>query len=123
MALAYLTPVDVPRSAVLVGVPLLAGTAFLGRYAHRRVLHRSRTQGQAMMRTIVVGDTASVSGVAHDLGIASHHGYLVIGACLSDVVPENLLEVPGADPRLARRRAAGGGRLRRVRRWSSPATP
>ena len=94
MALAYLTPVDVPRSAVLVGVPLLAGTAFLGRYAHRRVLHRSRTQGQAMMRTIVVGDTASVSGVAHDLGIASHHGYLVIGACLSDVVPENLLEVP-----------------------------
>ena len=94
MALAYLTPVEVPRSAVLIGVPLLAGTAFLGRYAHRRVLHRSRNQGQAMMRTIVVGDTASVSGVAHDLGVASHHGYLVIGACLSDVVPENLLEVP-----------------------------
>ena len=94
MALAYLTPVEVPRSAVLIGVPLLAGTAFLGRYAHRRVLHHSRNQGQAMMRTIVVGDTASVSGVAHDLGIASHHGYLVIGACLSDVVPENLLEVP-----------------------------
>ncbi|AEE47160.1 sugar transferase [Cellulomonas fimi] len=94
MALAYLTPVTAPREVVVVGVPVLAAAACTARYVHRRFLHARRNRGQAMMRTIVVGDTASVADVVHDLSVAPYHGYLVIGSCLSDVVPESVAEVP-----------------------------
>ncbi|MFC0712428.1 sugar transferase [Cellulomonas biazotea] len=94
MALAYLTPLTAPREVVLVGVPVVAATACAARYVHRRFLHAKRNRGQAMMRTIVVGDTASVTDVVDDLSLAPYHGYLVIGTCLSDVVPDAVPAVP-----------------------------
>lgn len=94
MAVAFLTPVHVPRGTVLVGLPVLMTVACAGRYVHRRVLHASRARGQAMMRTIVVGSTVSVRDLVRDLGTAPHHGYLVIGTCLADVVDDEAAQVP-----------------------------
>lgn len=93
MAMAYLTTLDAPRGVVLVGAPLLALVACLVRYAHRRLLHASRNRGQAMMRTVVVGDPAAVVGVVEDLGAAPYHGYLVVGACLTIVDESTVAEV------------------------------
>lgn len=94
MAIAYLTTLPVPREVVVVGVPVAAAAACAARYLHRRFLHARRNRGQAMMRTIVVGDTAAVADVIDDLGLAPYHGYLVIGTCLSDVEPETDVPVP-----------------------------
>jgi len=94
MALAYLASLAVPRTAVLLGVPATLGLACGARYVHRRVLHAARWHGRAMMRTVVVGESASVEPVVHDLGIAPHHGYLVIGTCLADLDPADAARVP-----------------------------
>jgi exopolysaccharide biosynthesis polyprenyl glycosylphosphotransferase len=82
MALAYLLEADVPRMAVLGGVPLLLVGTMAGRHLNRRLLHRARALGEAMMRTLVVGTVEEVTRVVGDLAAAPHHGYQVTGVCL-----------------------------------------
>lgn len=90
---------DVPRTLVFVQVPLMAVTLAVGRHLMRRSLHHMRTNGQAMSRTLVVGDAESVDRVVRDLGAAPHHGYKVVGICLPgarDAVPEIGVRILGA---------------------------
>ncbi len=82
MAVDYAIDADIPRRAVFVGVPVLTALACAVRYAHRRFLHRRRTAGEAMMRTVVVGEPSAVERVVGELSIAPHHGYQVTGVCL-----------------------------------------
>ena len=88
---AVLLQLSVPRHLVFPQLALMVLCAAIGRYALRRSLHRRRTLGQAMMRTLVVGDVASVEPLVRDLTAAPHHGYQVVGICLPSIaegVPE-----------------------------------
>lgn len=91
MTLSYVTKAEISRLLVFGGVPLAIAIAVLGRYVLRRVLHRARADGDAMMRTLVVGEPHDASRVVSDLGRAPYHGYQVTGIC----VP-SLDEVPAA---------------------------
>ncbi|WNB85088.1 sugar transferase [Cellulomonas sp. ATA003] len=82
MAAAFSFEVDIPRTVVFAGVPALVATASLARYGHRHHLHHRRSAGEAMMRTLVVGEPSAVEQVVGELSIAPHHGYQVTGVCL-----------------------------------------
>jgi exopolysaccharide biosynthesis polyprenyl glycosylphosphotransferase len=82
MAAAFTLDADVPRRVVFVGVPALIAAASVARYGHRHHLHHRRTAGEAMMRTVVVGDSQAVEQVVGELSVAPHHGYQVTGVCL-----------------------------------------
>lgn len=84
MAVGYLLQLQVPRLAVVVGVPVLLVLALAQRHLHRHRLHRDRTQGAGMRRTLVVGDAPSSTRVVGDLLLAPHHGYLPVGVCLAE---------------------------------------
>ncbi|GIG38666.1 sugar transferase [Cellulomonas phragmiteti] len=82
MALGYVARVPVPRSAVLVGVPLTLVICGVARYVQRRRLHQLRAQGQGTMRTVVVGDEVSAARVVRSIASAPHHGYRIDGVCV-----------------------------------------
>ena len=85
MVLGYVFRVPVPRSYVLVGVPLTALLTLVVRHVLRRQLHRLRRSGSAMMRTVVVGDVHSAERVVRDISAAPHHGYRIDGVCIPSV--------------------------------------
>ena len=90
---------SVPRALVFAQLPLIVVGAAVGRHALRRSLHRRRSGGQAMSRTLVVGDPRSVERVVRDLRAAPHHGYQVVGICLpslTDAAPQVGVQVLGA---------------------------
>ncbi len=80
--ISYSFELLLPRRDVLLAVPLIAALTLLGRYTWRRWLHAKRADGQAMLRTLVVGEPAAVSTVVKDLGRDRHHGIQVVGACV-----------------------------------------
>ena len=85
---AVVLELDVPRLIVGSQLVLMVIGAFVGRHLLRRALHRRRNAGEAMSRTLVVGDAMSVERVVRDLRGAPHHGYQVIGICLPAVTDE-----------------------------------
>ncbi|WP_242511523.1 sugar transferase [Pengzhenrongella frigida] len=90
---------EVPRVLVASQLVLLVLGAFVGRHLLRQALHRRRSAGESMSRTLVVGDPASVEGVVRNLRAAPHHGYQVIGICLpsvTDTAPQVGLRTLGA---------------------------
>ncbi len=99
VTLSYATKAEVSRLLVFAGIPLLIAVAALARYAHRKMLHRSRARGRAMKRTLVVGHPFAVAHVAEDLARATYHGFEVVGACvpsLDDESPSPAAPVIGA---------------------------
>lgn len=82
MVLGYVFQVPVPRTVVLVALPVITALCWLVRHLQRRWLHRWRQEGGGMMDTVVVGDPESASRVIRDLSIAPHHGYRVAGVCI-----------------------------------------
>ena len=88
MSVGYVAEFEVPRTIVLLGIPLAVLASAILRHAHRQSLHRERAAGLAMMRTLVVGDVESIGTVVDSLGAAPHHGYQVIGVCLPSVDDE-----------------------------------
>lgn len=85
MALSYTTKAEVSRLVVFAGIPLIVLLALFGRYLQRQFLHRHRARGVAMMRTLVVGETAGVARIVGDLARDPTHGFLVAGVCLPSV--------------------------------------
>jgi len=85
MGFSYSTQWEVPRSLVFGGVPAAVLAVMLVRYGHRRFLHRARAHGDAMKRTLVVGDALDVARVSRELMAASYHGYHVAGVCVPSV--------------------------------------
>ena len=86
--LSYSFQLVLPRRDVLVAVPLTALLTLLGRYAWRRWLHRRRAEGGAMLRTLLVGERSAVVDVVQQLRRQTHHGLVVVGACLPSAQPK-----------------------------------
>lgn len=74
--------VTVPRTVVFGALPLIVCVLAVSRLVARRNLHRRRGLGEAMRRTLIVGDNASIVRVTEDLQSAPYHGYDVVGACV-----------------------------------------
>ncbi|MCC2307140.1 sugar transferase [Cellulomonas chengniuliangii] len=73
---------DVPRTVVFGALPLMMGALAVARHLNRRGLHRRRRDGEAMRRTLVVGDSAAIDRVVADLRAAPQHGYQIAGVCV-----------------------------------------
>ena len=78
---AYTTQTLLPRRWVFITVPAIALVDAVARYIIRRVLHRARRRGRAMLRTLVVGRQVRATALTRDLAAESSHGYLLVGLC------------------------------------------
>ncbi len=78
---AYATQSLLPRRYVFFTIPVVVLACGVWRYALRKTLHRRRSTGESMLRTVIVGTPGRIGPVAHDLSLESHHGYQVVGAC------------------------------------------
>ncbi len=85
---AYSFQVLLPRRLVLLAVPLIALLCVVNRHLARKQLHSRRYDGQAMRRTLIVGEPTAVREVVGDLAAVKHHGYEIIGACVPVPGPE-----------------------------------
>ncbi|RMI05139.1 sugar transferase [Cellulomonas triticagri] len=74
--------VDVPRTIVFAALPLVVLVLIVARHVARRALHRRRDHGEAMRRTLVVGDATSITHVVDDLSGLPQHGYHIAGVCV-----------------------------------------
>ena len=87
MTVAYTTQLAVPRRLVFVAVPVIVVASCVGRFVQRRLLHRIRRRGAAMMRTVVVGDDAQVRRLVGEFTRMPHNGYRIIGSCRPTIDP------------------------------------
>lgn len=74
--------VDVPRTIVFAALPLVALVLIAARHFGRRALHKRRATGEAMRRTLVVGDASSIAHVVEDLRALPQYGYTIGGVCV-----------------------------------------
>ena len=73
---------DVARGFVVVALPVATALTLLGRYAHRRWVHRQRGRGRFQQTTLLVGHSAAVAGLDQQIDREAYHGYKVIGCAL-----------------------------------------
>ena len=83
LAIAFLVfQVEVARGFFLVAMPIGLGALLLDRWLWRRWLNHMRSTGHYLSRAIVVGDTADVDYVVHQIEAKSGAAYNVIGLAL-----------------------------------------
>lgn len=85
VCLAFAFIATPPRTVVVIGTPAVAVLAATLRYLRRKALHRRRTAGADLARTLVVGSPLAASRAAYELAAAPHEGFRVVGLCLPSV--------------------------------------
>jgi exopolysaccharide biosynthesis polyprenyl glycosylphosphotransferase len=85
---AYSFQVLLPRRLVLVAIPVIAVLCVINRHLARKDLHSRRYDGEAMRRTLIVGEPTAVRELVIDLAAVKHHGYEIVGACVPVPGPE-----------------------------------
>ncbi len=83
--LAYLTNGVPLRHPVMAWVPATIVVTSVLRHVLRQSLHRQRYRGNAMWRTVLVGDDHHVDRVHADLRSRASHGFQVVGVCAPTV--------------------------------------
>ncbi|MET0862961.1 MAG: sugar transferase [Nakamurella sp.] len=99
-SVSYLTQLELPRSYLLVMLPLGMTALLIVRHRCRGWLHRKRRQGQYLSRMLVVGNRDTVTELIRDLRRAPQAGYQVVGVCVGPMSPasgdaRDLLNVAG----------------------------
>jgi len=84
---SYLLKVDLPRSYLLVMMPVGLAALLAARFGGRRWLHRQRDTGRYLSQVLAVGTIDTVTELLHDLRRAPRAGYTVIGVCLGGPQP------------------------------------
>jgi exopolysaccharide biosynthesis polyprenyl glycosylphosphotransferase len=79
---SYLSNLELPRSYLLVMMPVGLGIVLSARFAWRRWLHRQRDAGEFLSHVLAVGDVTTVTELLNDLLRAPRAGYRVIGVCV-----------------------------------------
>lgn len=86
------------RGYLFAALPSIVGLDLAARYWLRQRLHRVRTLGGCMHRTVAVGHPQDVADLAGELRRAPHHGLSVVAACLTEsdgsAVPGQIAGVP-----------------------------
>lgn len=82
---AFVFGLALPRSYVLVMMPVGLAGLLAGRFVCRRWLHKQRASGQMLADVLAVGTVETVRELIRELRRAPFAGYRVIGAC---VMPE-----------------------------------
>ncbi|MDP9219478.1 MAG: sugar transferase [Actinomycetota bacterium] len=85
---AYSFQVLLARRLVLVAIPVIAVLCVVNRHLARKDLHSRRYDGEAMRRTLIVGEPTAVRELVVDLAAVKHHGYEIVGACVPVPGPE-----------------------------------
>jgi exopolysaccharide biosynthesis polyprenyl glycosylphosphotransferase len=85
---AYSFQVLLPRRLVLIAIPMIAILCVVNRHLARKDLHSRRYDGEAMRRTLIVGEPTAVRELCVDLAAVKHHGYEIVGACVPVPGPE-----------------------------------
>ena len=80
---SWATAAQIARGYVVVALPVAAVLTLVGRYALRKHIHEERARGRFQHRTIVLGHRSGVSTLVKHLKRSTHHGYDVVGACLT----------------------------------------
>jgi len=73
---------DLARGFTMTAIPLAAALTLLGRWVHRKVLHRQRVAGRHAQTTVIVGHRNGVAHLHRQIEREAHHGYRVIGCVL-----------------------------------------
>ena len=81
---SYLVKFDLPRSYLLVMMPVGLAALFASRFGGRRWLHRQRESGEYLSHVLALGTIDTVTALLRDLRRAPRAGYQVIGVCLSE---------------------------------------
>jgi exopolysaccharide biosynthesis polyprenyl glycosylphosphotransferase len=79
---AYATQTDIARGYVVVALPSVTILDLIARYALRKRLHRLRSQGSCMHRTLAVGHADVIAELASVLNRETHHGLFIVAACV-----------------------------------------
>ncbi|HYN96503.1 MAG TPA: sugar transferase [Pilimelia sp.] len=93
---SYAADVTVARGYVLISMPMAVLLSLLGRYLHRRGLHRAWAAGRCLRRVILVGHRSSIVRMARQLRREPYHGMSVVASCLPGspgALPSRLAEV------------------------------
>ena len=80
---SYFLKLELPRTYVLLLLPLGLAGLLASRYSWRRWLHRQRDAGRYLSQVLAVGNVNTVADLLRDLRRAPHAGYEVVGACVS----------------------------------------
>ena len=81
---SYLLKFDLPRSYLLVMMPVGLAALLAARFGCRRWLHRQRDTGRYLSRVLALGTVDTVTELLRDLRRAPRAGYTVIGVCLGE---------------------------------------
>src|SRR5664279_3367373 len=84
---SYLLKFDLPRSYLMVMMPVGLAALLAARFGCRRWLHRQRDTGRYLSRVLALGTIDTVTELLHDLRRAPRAGYTVIGVCLGEHQP------------------------------------
>jgi exopolysaccharide biosynthesis polyprenyl glycosylphosphotransferase len=79
---AYGVHALLPRSLVVVTIPLAVSLDVAGRYGVRKVVHRLRRHNRCVNRLLLVGAKTSVANLADQFRRSSYVGMSVIGCCV-----------------------------------------
>ncbi len=89
---SYAADLELSRALVVVGIPALAATTLVWRYAARCRLRRLRARGRCTKRVVVVGRGGAVLELADRLRRENYAGLDVVGFC---VTPADRTRVAG----------------------------
>jgi exopolysaccharide biosynthesis polyprenyl glycosylphosphotransferase len=81
---SYLVKFDLPRSYLLVMMPVGLAALFVSRLGCRRWLHVKRDSGEYVSHVLALGTIDTVTDLLRDLRRAPRAGYRVIGVCISE---------------------------------------
>jgi FlaA1/EpsC-like NDP-sugar epimerase len=87
---SFMLQLDLPRSYMLIMLPVGLVTLVSTRYVWRQWLHHKRDSGRYMSRVIAVGDRHTVTELLQDLDRAPRAGYRVVGVCIAPDAPSSL---------------------------------
>jgi exopolysaccharide biosynthesis polyprenyl glycosylphosphotransferase len=90
---SFASHADLARGYVVLALPILTTLDLIARFGLRKRLHRSRRQGNCMLKVVVVGHPDVAADLAAELRRESHHGLSVVAACV--VGPEQPTEIDG----------------------------
>ncbi|WP_255572802.1 sugar transferase [Leucobacter tenebrionis] len=89
---AYLAKANVGRGYLLIALPVGLLLLLLGRWLWRKRLHRWRSEGRSVYRTLLIGDRVKSEHVAREIMRSPANGFWIVGAATQKGTTGELVE-------------------------------